>query len=76
MIWEGNVRKMKSSVMPDGLVNYAFSGADAIDPLPEFDVNPWIGRRVHIEFDGAIHCVVSGKRIKKPMAKACPTMPF
>ena len=65
MIWEGNVRKMKSSVMPDGLVNYAFSGADAIDPLPEFDVNPWIGRRVHIEFDGAIHCVVSGKRINK-----------
>ena len=65
MIWEGNVRKMKSSVMPDGLVSYAFSGADAIDPLPEFDVNPWIGRRVHIEFDGAIHCVVSGKRINK-----------
>ena len=76
MIWEGNVRKMKSSVMQDGLVSYAFSGADAIDPLPEFDVNPWIGRRVQIEFDGVIHCVVSGKRIKKPMAKACPTMPF
>ena len=65
MIWEGNVRKMKSSVKPDGQVTYAFNGADEIESLPEFGLNVWIGKRVHIQFGGVIHCVVSGKRIKK-----------
>ena len=65
MIWEGNLRKMRSSVMPDGQVKYAFSGADVIEPLPETAINGWIGKRVQIHFDGVIHCVVSGKRIKK-----------
>ena len=65
MIWEGNVRKMKSSVALDGQVTYAFNGADEIEPLPEFGVNTWIGKAVHIQFEGVIHCVVSGKRIKK-----------
>lgn len=65
MIWEGNVRKMKSSVKSDGKVNYTFQGADEIESLPEFGLNVWIGKRVHIQFEGVIHCVVSGKRIKK-----------
>ena len=56
---------MKSSLMPDGQVNYTFSGADGIEPLPEFGVNPWIGQNVHIQFAGHIHCVVTGKHIKK-----------
>ena len=65
MIWEGNLRKMRSSVKPDGQVKYALSGADVIEPLPETAINEWIGKRVHIHFEGLIHCVVSGKRIKK-----------
>ena len=65
MIWEGNLRKMRSSVMPDGQVKYAFSGADVIEPLSETAINGWIGKRVQIHFEGLIHCVVSGKRIKK-----------
>ena len=65
MIWDGNVRKMTSSLMPDGHVNYTFMGADETEPLPEFGVNPWIGQNVHIQFEGNIHCVVTGKRIKK-----------
>ena len=65
MIWEGNLRKMRSSVLPDGQVKYALSGADVIEPLPETAINGWIGKRVQIHFEGLIHCVVSGKRIKK-----------
>ena len=65
MFWEGNVRKMKSSVKPNGQVNYAFNGADVTDALPELSVNTWIGKHVRIQFEGVIHCVVSGKRIKK-----------
>ena len=65
MIWEGNVRKMNSLVTPDGEVNYSFSGANEIEPLHEIAVNPWIGERVHLHYEGVIHCVVSGKRIKK-----------
>ena len=56
---------MRSSVMPDGQVKYAFSGADVIEPLSETAINGWIGKRVQIHFEGLIHCVVSGKRIKK-----------
>ena len=51
--------------MPDGQVKYAFSGADVIEPLSETAINGWIGKRVQIHFEGLIHCVVSGKRIKK-----------
>ena len=51
--------------MPDGQVKYALSGADVIEPLPETAINGWIGKRVHIHFEGLIHFVVSGKRIKK-----------
>ncbi len=65
MIWEGNVRKMKSSVKPNGQVKYAFNGADVTDAMPELSVNTWIGQHVRIQFEGVIHCVVSGKRIKK-----------
>ena len=51
--------------MPDGQVKYALSGADVFEPLPETAINGWIGKRVHIHFEDLIHCVVSGKRIKK-----------
>lgn len=65
MIWEGNVRKMTSSVTTSGHVNYAWEGADVTDALPKMPANPLIGKQVCIQFDGDIHCVVTGKRTNK-----------
>lgn len=65
MIWEGNVRKMGSSVDRQGSVRYAFRGADVLDPLDEASATDWIGQKVKVAFEGSIHCIESGKAIQK-----------
>jgi hypothetical protein len=65
MIWDGNVRKMGSVVDSDGMVEYRFRGADVVEQLPEQAANEWVGQHVRLSFEGAIHCIETGKRIKK-----------
>lgn len=65
MKWEGNVRKMDSHVDDHGTVSYLWRGADILHPLQEESVNAWVGKQVEIVFEGDIHCVATGKRIKK-----------
>ncbi len=65
MIWEGNVRKMGSVVDDAGRVSYRFRGADVLTQLDEVDATEWIGREVSIRFQGAIHCIESGRVIRK-----------
>lgn len=65
MIWDGNVRKMGSVVNSDGMVEYRFRGADVLEPLPEHSANEWVGQHVRLSFEGDIHCIETGKRIKK-----------
>ena len=56
---------MGSSVDEMGSVSYLWRGADIIDPLEVLPVSDWVGQHVRLEFDGDIHCVETGKRIKK-----------
>ena len=65
MIWDGNVRKMGSLVDSAGIVEYRFRGADVLDPLPEQSAKGWVGQQVKVSFEGDIHCLETGKRIKK-----------
>lgn len=65
MKWVGNVRKMGSSVDEMGSVSYLWRGADILDPLEVLPASDWVGQHVRLEFDGDIHCVETGKRIKK-----------
>ena len=65
MKWEGNVRKMASRVDSKGHVTYFFHGADVLEPMEEWSVNDVVGQRVAIRFVGDIHCVATGKKIKK-----------
>jgi len=65
MKWEGNVRKMGSAVDSQGQVSYLWQGADVLDPMEPIPLEPWLGREVQVTFEGDIHCVASGKRIKK-----------
>jgi len=59
------VRKMGSVVDSDGMVEYRFRGADVVEQLPEQAANEWVGQHVRLSFEGAIHCIETGKRIKK-----------
>lgn len=65
MIWEGNVRKMGSIVDSDGMVEYRLRGADVLEKMPDLSANVWVDQDVKVSFEGDIHCVETGKRIKK-----------
>ena len=56
---------MGSSVDEMGSVSYLWRGADILDPLEVLPVSDWVGQHVRLDFDGDIHCVETGKRIKK-----------
>ena len=65
MNWEGNVRKMGSVVDSMGNVEYRFHGADVLTPLEAEPANTWVGLSVRITFQENIHCIDTGKAIKK-----------
>lgn len=65
MKWFGNVRKMGSHVDESGRVTYAFRGCDVVEPLDPWSVNDLVGQHIRVSFEGAIHCVVTGKPIRK-----------
>ena len=65
MIWEGNLRKMSSRVDEMGQVLYALQGADVLQTLDPVEIGGWVGRHVKVSFQDQIHCVESGKQIKK-----------
>ena len=62
---EGNIRKLKSALNPQGTVQYTWSSKDILDPLEDFEVNAAVGQDIRIEHLGKIHCTVSGKSIRK-----------
>ena len=67
MIWEGNIRKMPTERGIEGreVVDYQWLGKDVLEFMPPQNVHHWIGKEVQILFEGRIHCVVSGKPIRK-----------
>ena len=65
MKWVGNVRKMSSVVDSEGRVHYEWRGKDVLEDMPICPVNEWIGQEVRVSFEGVIHCVETGKAIKK-----------
>jgi hypothetical protein len=62
---EGNLRKMAVELDDSGRVQYQFSTADILDPQPQIQLNHRVGHHIRLEFTGAIHCTVSGSRIRK-----------
>lgn len=68
MQWAGNLRKLETSAQANelGQVDYTLRGADKLEMLPAEGVNAWVGQRIQIQFDGQIHCRVTGQSIRKP----------
>ena len=67
MQWEGNLRKLETASLPNqhGQVAYALRGADVLEALPAEEINAWVGERLRIQFEGQIHCRVTGQTIRK-----------
>ncbi len=60
---EGNLRKMATQL--EDVVHYGlrlYDVLEASDPIP---LNEAVGKPIRIEFQHEIHCVVTGKKIKK-----------
>lgn len=63
MKFAGNIRKMKANL--GDVVKYTLPLYDVLDPKEEVNMNDLIGQEISIQFGGEIHCVVTGKKIKK-----------
>jgi len=59
----GNIRKMSSYI--DNVVEYALPLYDVLDPTEEVPLNHLIGQDILLRFENEIHCVITGKKIKK-----------
>jgi hypothetical protein len=58
-----NLRKMRTSL--DGVAQYILPIYDNLENTGTYFMNPLLGEEITIRFSGDIHCVVTGKKIKK-----------
>jgi hypothetical protein len=67
MNWEGNLRKMAVELDASSRkeVQYQWIGTNVLESMPTIDPHLWIGQEITLQFDGAIHCLATGKRIRK-----------
>ena len=63
MIWKGNLRKMRTET--GSVVRYFWSGKDVLDEMPELDVNQWVGKKMKWNYEGVVHCVVTGIEMER-----------
>lgn len=63
MTWIGNLRKM--SAVLDAPVKYTLGMKNVLADGPDVDMNALVGSNIRLTFLDEIHCVVSGKKIKK-----------
>jgi hypothetical protein len=60
----GNLRKMNTSLV-NGRAEYHLPLFDVLEPSETIAMNQWVGREIAIQWEQAIHCIVTGKKIKK-----------
>jgi hypothetical protein len=56
---------MNSRLGEDNIAQYALPQMAILNYLGEHDVNQWVNHDLQIEFTGNIHCIATGKKIKK-----------
>ncbi len=64
MNYSGNIRKMRTKLI-NGEANYWLPLYDVLEQNHLVPMNELIGQNISIQFEHAIHCVVTGKKIKK-----------
>lgn len=60
-----HLRKMRTALAPSNEAEYYLPHVDVLEYQGETSVNQWLGKHVQIEFTGKIHCIATGKVIKK-----------
>ncbi len=63
-MYSGNIRKMRSKLV-NGKVEYQLPLYHILEPNHFIPMNELIGQTISMQFDHAIHCVATGKKIKK-----------
>lgn len=64
MLYSGNIRKMRTQLI-DGKANYWLPLYSVLEPNHLVPMNELIGQTISVQFEHAIHCVVTGQKIKK-----------
>ncbi|MFM1931466.1 MAG: hypothetical protein RL226_769 [Bacteroidota bacterium] len=64
MTFVGNIRKMKTALEGEN-AQYTLPLHDILAAGETVFMNPLVGEKIRLSFDGEIHCVVTGKKIKK-----------
>lgn len=65
MEFTGNIRKMKSILDSNGLVNYSLPLYDNLNQKEAVGLNELVNKEVNFRFNHQINCVVTGDSIKK-----------
>lgn len=65
MEFKTNLRKMRTQLDDQQMAQYLLPVVDVLAYSHEVSVNSWIGQNITISFRGQIHCVATGKLIKK-----------
>ncbi|MFN5620895.1 MAG: DUF2797 domain-containing protein [Flavobacteriales bacterium] len=56
---------MNTRLDEKSMANYSLAQIAILDYLGELDVNSWVGHHIQLAFTGNIHCIATGKKIKK-----------
>jgi hypothetical protein len=56
----------------DGVAQYVLPIYDVLENTGTFYMNPLVGQELIITFENEIHCVATGKKIKKTFGEARP----
>jgi hypothetical protein len=60
-----HLRKMSTALDEQGLATYHLPLVNILEFKGQESINSWVGKDVKIQFTGNIHCVATGKKIKK-----------
>ena len=60
-----HLRKMSTSLDDAGRANYGLTLFHITEYRETININDWVGKSIHLRFTGNIHCVATGKKIKK-----------
>lgn len=62
-----HLRKMRTSL--DGQAQYLLPIVDILEHSGTYFMNPLVGETIQIQFENEIHCIETGKKIKKTMGE-------
>ena len=60
-----HLRKMVTTLDEQGLATYHLPIVNILESNDKASLNEWVGSNIQIEFTGNIHCLATGKKIKK-----------